>query len=151
MSPMQTIGLVTYEFASHHHTPLIHMLHGRLRERGYRFLGVMGTPGNVAASRVASDCVDGWLVINMTEGIEDLYATGKPLVLISGRSGAIPSVVPDNQGGTAAALAHLIAQGRSRIAFVTHAVNPDFRERYAAYAAALADHEIALDTALVLD
>jgi len=48
-------------------------------------------------------------------------------------------------------LAQVRQRAGRRIAFITHAVNPDFRERYAAYAATLAEHAIALDPALVLD
>jgi DNA-binding LacI/PurR family transcriptional regulator/anti-anti-sigma regulatory factor len=151
MFATKTIGLITSHFQSLYHTPLIHMLHMRARERGYRLLGVMGAPGEVAAARVAFDHVDGWLAINTTVGIEDLHDAGKPLMQISGPHATIPCVMADNHGGAAAALAHLIAQGRTRIAFVTYAVNSDFRERYAAYSATLADHGIALDPALVLD
>ncbi len=151
MSTTHTIGLVTRNFESLYHTPLIHMLHGYLRERGYRLLGIMGTPGEIAAARVAFDRVDGWLVINTTVGVEDLRGAGKPLVLVGGVNPDIPCVAPDNHGGTAAAISHLIAQGRTRIAFITHSINPDFRERYAAYGATLAAHGIALDPALVLD
>src|SRR4029079_13052368 len=138
MSTTHTIGLVTRKFESLYHTPMLQMLHTRLRERGYRLLGIMGRPGEVAAARLAFERVDGWLVINTTEGIDALARAGKPLVLVSGVSADVPCVVPDNQAGTAAALGHLIAQGRTRIAFITHAVNPDFRERYAAYVATLA-------------
>jgi DNA-binding LacI/PurR family transcriptional regulator/anti-anti-sigma regulatory factor len=151
MFSKHTVGLVTNNFESLYHTPMLQMLHARLCERGYRLLGIMGTPGEIASNRVASDRVDGWLVINTTTGVEALSSTGKPLVLVGGVSGDLPCVVPDNYAGTAAAVAHLIAQGRTRIAFVTYPVNPDFRERYAAYAAALADHAITLDPTLVLD
>jgi DNA-binding LacI/PurR family transcriptional regulator/anti-anti-sigma regulatory factor len=151
MFATKTIGFISNNFQSLYHTPLIHMLHTRLRERGYRLLGIMGTPGEIAAARVAFDHVDGWLAINTTAGIEDLHDAGKPLMLISGPHPTIPCVMSDNHGGTTAALAHLIAQGRNRIAFVTYAINSDFRERYAAYSATLADHGIPLDPTLVLD
>jgi DNA-binding LacI/PurR family transcriptional regulator/anti-anti-sigma regulatory factor len=151
MAPTHTIGIITRNFESLYHTPLIHALHARLSERGYRLLGIMGTPGEIAAARLAFDRVDGWLAINITAGVEELRGAGKPVVLISGTSGDLPSVVPDNHGGTAAAIEHLLALGRTRIAFVTNAVNPDFRERYAAYGATLAAHGIALDPSLVLD
>jgi DNA-binding LacI/PurR family transcriptional regulator/anti-anti-sigma regulatory factor len=151
MSLTHTIGLVTRNFESLYHTPLIHELQAHLRERDYRLLGIMGTPGEVAATRVAFDHVDGWLVVNTTAGVEDLHGAGKPLVLVSGVNGDIPCVVADNHGSSAAAVAHLIDQGRTRIAFVTYDVNPDFRERYASYRATLAEHGIALDPALVLD
>jgi DNA-binding LacI/PurR family transcriptional regulator/anti-anti-sigma regulatory factor len=151
MFATKTIGLITSNFQSLYHTPLIHMLHARLRERGYRLLSIMGTPGEIAAARVAFDRVDGWLAVNTTAGIEDLHGAGKPIMMVSGPHTTIPCVMSDNRGGTTAALAHLIAQGRTRIAFVTYGINSDFRERYAAYSAALADHGIALDPALVLD
>ncbi|HET9223744.1 MAG TPA: substrate-binding domain-containing protein, partial [Roseiflexaceae bacterium] len=151
MFTTKAIGFITSHFQSLYHTPLIHMLHARARERGYRLLGVMGAPDEIAAARVAFDHVDGWLAINTTLGIENLHNAGKPLILISGPHATVPCVMSDNHGGTAAALTHLIAQGRTRIAFVTYAINRDFRERYAAYSAILADHGIALDPALVLD
>jgi DNA-binding LacI/PurR family transcriptional regulator/anti-anti-sigma regulatory factor len=151
MFTAKTIGFITSHFQSLYHTPLIHMLHACARERGYRLLGVMGTPKEIAAARVAFDHVDGWLAINTTTGIEELHNAGKPLMLISGPHATVPCVMADNHAGTSAALKHLIAQGRTRIAFVTYAINSDFRERYAAYSATLAEHGIALDPALVLD
>src|SRR4051794_8501734 len=84
MSSTHTVGLVTNNFESLYHTPMLQMLHARLCERGYRLLGIMGTPGEIASNRVASDRVDGWLVINTTAGVEMLSSTGKPLVLVGG-------------------------------------------------------------------
>src|SRR5262245_66042866 len=100
MLATKTIGLITNNFQSLYHTPLMHMLHTRLRERGYRLLAIMGTPGEIAAARVAFDRVDGWLAINTTTGIEDLYNAGKPLMLISGPHPTVPCVLSANPGGT---------------------------------------------------
>ncbi|GAB7039869.1 MULTISPECIES: GGDEF domain-containing protein [Catenuloplanes] len=73
-----------------------------------------------------------------------LHATGKPVVLISHRSTALPlhAVLPDNRSGVRDAVAHLIAHGHTRIAFAGALDVPDIRERHAGYLAALADHDL---------
>ncbi len=84
--------------------------------------------------------------------LEDLRAAGKPVVAIGNEEAGFscPAVVSDNQGGVRAAVAHLVAHGHSRIAFVGCLDQFDIRERYEAYCAALAEHGIEADPGLLL-
>ena len=64
----------------------------------------------------------------------------------------IPSIVPDNEGGGAAAVAHLVAQGRTPIAFVGRiATSAAGRARFDGYSEGLRVHGPAMDPALVWD
>jgi DNA-binding LacI/PurR family transcriptional regulator len=97
--------------------------------------------------------VDGWISIYLTEGIPAIVQTGVPLVLINAAIDGVrcPVVLPDNHGGVAAAIHHLIDHGHTRIAFLGTLDVADVIERYAGYTAALADRGIPLDPTLVID
>jgi diguanylate cyclase (GGDEF)-like protein/PAS domain S-box-containing protein len=83
--------------------------------------------------------------------LEELRAAGKPVVAIGNEEAGFqyPAVVSDNEGGVRGAVAHLVAHGHRRIAFVGCLDQFDIRERYEAYNAALAEHGIEADPALV--
>jgi len=97
--------------------------------------------------------VDGWISIYLTEGIAATARTGVPLVLINASIEGVrcPTVLPDNRGGVAAAIHHLIDHGHTRIAFLGNLNVADVFERYAGYTAALAECGIPLDPTLVID
>jgi anti-anti-sigma factor len=100
----------------------------------------------------ANDTIDGWIVVHWQEGVSALAATGVPIVTVNLAIDGVacPAVLPDNVGGTYALIAHLIGLGHRRIAFMGDMRHKDIRDRYAGYAAALADHQIVLDPALIL-
>ena len=83
--------------------------------------------------------------------LQQLRDAGKPVVLASTRLAGFeaPVALPDNQGGTVAAVEHLIAHGHTRIGFVGNLAQPDVHDRHAAYLEALAAHELVADPALV--
>lgn len=96
---------------------------------------------------VAWDHLDG--VISIATGtqrgyLDDLLAHGIPVALASDVVDGLdaPAAVPDNAGGIAAAVEHLLSHGHTRIGFVANLVQSDMRERYAAYREALAAHGI---------
>jgi len=106
------------------------------------------------ATRVAWAEVDG--VVSITAAVSASYLqqlrdAGKPVVLASTRLAGFeaPVALPDNQGGTVAAVEHLIAHGHTRIGFVGNLAQPDVHDRYAAYLKALAAHELLADPTLV--
>jgi diguanylate cyclase (GGDEF)-like protein/PAS domain S-box-containing protein len=106
------------------------------------------------ATRVAWSEVDG--VVSVTTAVSASYLqqlrdAGKPVVLASSRLPGFeaPVALPDNQGGTVAAVEHLIAHGHTRIGFVGNIAQPDVSDRYAAYLQTLAAHELQADPALV--
>ena len=60
--------------------------------------------------------------------------------MYAGKRPGIPSLGPNNQEAARAAVAHVIAHGRRRIAFLRGLDgNAEAQERYAGYRAALAD------------
>lgn len=74
------------------------------------------------------------------EHIEELESTGYPFVLIEDRAKApnAASVLADDQGGAAAAVAHLQSEGRRRIGFLaTDRLWPAVEQRVAGYKAAI--------------
>lgn len=84
--------------------------------------------------------------------LEVLVRDGVPLVLIDREVGELPcdSVTVDNEGGAREAVSYLIAAGHRRVAVIhddSRIVTA--RDRLAGYAAALADHGIAVDPRLI--
>ena len=77
--------------------------------------------------------------------LERLTESGVPVVLASQSIPGFPAPVamPDNLGGTSAAVAHLLGHGHTRIGFVGNIAGTDMRERYAAYHQTLVDHGLA--------
>ncbi|WP_448630368.1 substrate-binding domain-containing protein [Cellulomonas soli] len=76
--------------------------------------------------------------------LERLGEAGVPVVLVSHHlpGFAAPVAMPDNLGGTAAAIVHLLDHGHTRIGFVGNLAGTDMRERYAAYHQTLLEHGI---------
>ena len=116
--------------------------------------GGQGSEPSDFATPVAWSEVDG--VVSITTAVSGSYlqqlrAAGKPVVLISARPPDFeaPLVLPDNYGGTVAAVEHLIGHGHRRIGFVGNLSQPDVRDRYDAYAQALEAHDCLLDPALL--
>ena len=54
-------------------------------------------------------------------------------------------MLPDNQGGVALAVRHLLAHGHKQIGFIGYLAQSDIRQRYAGYEAALAEGGIELN------
>jgi anti-anti-sigma regulatory factor len=95
--------------------------------------------------------VDGWIVVNNADGLELLAHTGVPIVTIGAQASGVdrPAVFPDNFGGMRAAVSHLIEHGHKRIAFIGDLAHNDVKQRYEGYLAALNEHGLAFDPALV--
>jgi len=92
--------------------------------------------------------VDAFVTIAWATGreyLERARAAGTPVVLASNVIPGVDaaSVVADNAGGVAAAVAHLVGHGHTRIGFVGHVGQSDIAERYAAYREAMASHGLA--------
>lgn len=90
---------------------------------------------------------DGFVV--MTTALADaelreLDASGVPLVLLGVRADGLraPAVAPDNAGGVRAAVDHLVDHGHHRIGFLGNTEQRDTLERFDAYRAALAAHDL---------
>lgn len=109
---------------------------------------VVSTPGFDLP--VAWDQVDGAVAISLAAGGAHLQALrdhGVPVVLASSRVDGFdaPLALPDNRGGTSAAVDHLVAHGHTRLGFVGNLGQTDMRERYRAFREALARHGLPQD------
>ncbi|MGV8966334.1 MAG: EAL domain-containing protein [Cellulomonas sp.] len=112
-----------------------------------------GTPEDFDV-RVAWSQVDGVVAVTTAVDADYLGALreqGLPVVLASMQMAdfAAPVAMPDNHGGTFAAVEHLIGHGHTRIGFVGNLASQDVRERRAAYAQALATYDLTVDPAFI--
>jgi diguanylate cyclase (GGDEF)-like protein/PAS domain S-box-containing protein len=106
------------------------------------------------ASPVAWAHIDGAVAITSAVPaayLQRLRDADKPVVLVSARMDgfAAPTAVPDNHGGTVAAVEHLIGHGHTRIGFVGNLAQPDVLDRYQAYLDALEANGLPVDPALL--
>ena len=113
----------------------------------------VGVPSTFATP-VAWSEVDG--VVSVAAAVpvsylQQLRDSGKPVVLIGTRIDGfdVPVAMPDNHGGTFAAVEHLIGHGHTRIGFVGNLAQQDVRDRYAGYLQALETHGLTADPRLV--
>jgi diguanylate cyclase (GGDEF)-like protein/PAS domain S-box-containing protein len=90
--------------------------------------------------------------ISVTTAVQDSYLSalheaGVPVVTVSARRGAAPvtRTLPDNAGGAAAAVEHLLRHGHRRIGFAGNLRQADIHARYRAVVDALAAHGISAD------
>ncbi|MDX6206263.1 MAG: hypothetical protein QOF39_2320 [Frankiales bacterium] len=85
--------------------------------------------------------------------LRTIQASGTPVVLVSHEVEGLscPIVVPDNATGVRAAVQHLIDHGHRDIAFAAMMAQPDMRERFAAYRAALQENGIEPDPRLLYE
>ncbi|MFJ3403054.1 substrate-binding domain-containing protein [Promicromonospora sp. NPDC090134] len=128
-----------------------------VRPEGHRVVAVQTYPADLereqfpdrppGTAAVSLGQLDGVIVITSAVNEATLLrieADGTPLVLVSERTTSIdaPVVTPDNEGGTRAAVEHLIAHGHREIGFLGSLRQADIVERHAAYVATLAAHGI---------
>ena len=89
------------------------------------------------STRVAWDHVDGAIAVAAAQGayLDELRRAGKAVALPSNDIPGFdaPVAIPDNDGGSRAAVHHLLEHGHRRIGFVGNFTQFDMRERYAAF------------------
>jgi len=112
-----------------------------------------GEPGDFATP-VAWAHADGAVSITTAVGapyLRRLREAGRPVVLSSTLMPDFeaPAAMPDNHGGTFAAVEHLIGHGHTRIGFVGNPSQQDIRDRYAAYRLALETYDLEVDPRFV--
>ncbi|MFC8801240.1 substrate-binding domain-containing protein [Promicromonospora sp. NPDC057138] len=128
-----------------------------VRPDGHRVVAVQTYPADLereqfpdrppGTASVGLGRLDGVIVITSAVNEATLLrieADGTPIVRISGRTASIdaPVVAPDNEGGTRAAVEHLIAHGHREIGFLGSLRQADIVERHEAYLATLLEHGI---------
>lgn len=110
------------------------------------------TPGRDTPRFLRERSVDGLVVAGKVDPafLDEVAGTGLPVVLVDFAYGGLPAITLDNAGGAREAVAHLVARGHTRVAFVgADLAHPSLAERYAGYRSALADAGLAEDAALV--
>jgi DNA-binding LacI/PurR family transcriptional regulator/anti-anti-sigma regulatory factor len=114
-------------------------------QRGLRVIEIVGTPRDICTTGLARNRVDGWIVVQLTDGIEELALQRLPIVTVAALAPdlAFPAVLPDNRAGMQAAVEHLLDHGHTQIAFVGDARGEEVRQRYEGYQAALAERNLA--------
>ncbi|MDR7383033.1 substrate-binding domain-containing protein [Promicromonospora iranensis] len=128
-----------------------------VRPDGHRVVAVQTYPADLereqfpdrppGTASVSLGQVDGVIVITSAVNEATLLRIeddGTPIVLISGRATGVdaPVVTPDNEGGTRAAVEHLIAHGHREIGFLGSLRQADIVQRHEAYLATLLAHGI---------
>ncbi|MFD2794306.1 substrate-binding domain-containing protein [Promicromonospora vindobonensis] len=128
-----------------------------VRPDGHRVVAVQTYPADLerdqfpdrppGTAAVSLGQLDG--VIAITTAVNEatllrIDGDGTPIVLVSERTTSIdaPVVTPDNEGGTRAAVEHLIAHGHREIGFLGSLRQADIVERHEAYLATLLAHGI---------
>jgi DNA-binding LacI/PurR family transcriptional regulator len=151
MSRRHAIGLVTSYIRGRFFELVLAGIEAVARERKVDLVVFNGTPEDIALTQIGQHCVDGWLVLTYTQGIELLAQQGQPIITISAHTPQrqFPGVFPDNQQGIEAVMEHLFAQGHERIGFVGNLEITDIEERYRGYIAALQRRGLQLDPTLV--
>jgi len=152
MSRRRTIGLITTFISGRFFEQIMSGVQEVAWHNQVDVLVIHGTPEHIALTGVAQQCVDGWIVLTYTQGMDLLAQQNKPIVTISCRVPGqnFSAVFPDNRQGTKAIMDHLISQGHQRIAFVGDTSIGDIQERYTTYQAVLKRNNIPFDPELVL-
>ncbi|MDM7853332.1 substrate-binding domain-containing protein [Cellulomonas alba] len=158
----RTIGVLSPVVGGFYFGALIQGVARAARAAGHRVVAVQTYPAGLDRERypdesvldapVALGAVDGLVVVGRAVSharVAAAHGWGVPVVLVSEEPTAQDDVVvlPDNPGGTAAAVDHLVAHGHTRIGFVGNLAQQDMRERYTAYRAALAAHGLVAEDA----
>ncbi len=152
ISYRRAIGLITRFISGRFFEQLLSGIQAVAWQHQVDLLVVHGTPEQVALTQIGQQRVDGWLVQTYLQGLDLLAQQGKPIVTISGcvPGQPFPAVFPDNRQGMASIMESLLAQGHRRIAFVGDTSIGDIQERYEGYQAALTQHGLPFDPALVV-
>lgn len=147
------IGVITNDATNIFQRQVIAGIRTIADQRGYAVTIESHTHPN---STLNHDAVAGILVIANVlpdADLRDLYASGKPLSLVSHRVRytPIPAVIPDNTGGICALVDYLVARGKRKIAFIQGDMNQnDGIERTNAFRRQLMRHNIPIDERLFL-
>lgn len=118
------------------------------RQHGARIIVLQASLQDALACGIATDHIDGWVVVAGSEGSADLAASGIPVITISHRVQGAAAVIPDNASGMAALTRHLIALGHRQFAFIGELDSADIRERLDGLRTTLAEAGIAFDERL---
>ena len=145
-------------FSSPFYSQVLNGAEAQCRDEGMTLSYLAIGPGDVVDQMLAAHAPDALLCAGFMDAdlIALLKASGKPLVLVDHVSPGLPSVTVENFEGAVAAVAHLVAMGRKRIAFLSGSLtHHSIRQRERGYRQALFDAgrlaDPALEVSLPLD
>jgi DNA-binding LacI/PurR family transcriptional regulator len=153
MPHKHTIGVISPRIGGLFWGDVLTSIREVAHQRGFRVIGIHGTPREIHAPSFAWDQVAGWIVMINADGIEPLAQSGTPLVTLDVRASGFscPAVLPDNRRGVRSMVHHLADHGHRRIGFIGHLPHENVQERYEGYVAGLADRGLELDRSLVFE
>ena len=150
-----TVGVILPDLTNPLFPPMVRGIEDALAPAGFTALLANTDNDQVRAQSVLQTLrlrqVDGWISAVATLHDHIFTDAGAPLVLLNRQDDAdTPAVVGDDHDGIAQVIAHLVALGHRRIAYVAgpQAISTG-STRYAAYAELMAAQELELDAALV--
>ncbi|HEX8327694.1 MAG TPA: substrate-binding domain-containing protein [Hymenobacter sp.] len=146
------IGLVVEDISNPFFATVAWMIEKQAFERGYRII-YCSTDNNTEKTRelismFQEQHVDGYIIVpaeSIEKQITGILRAHTPLVLFDRYLPDLPTnyIVVDGKRGTYEATQHLLAQGFSKIAFVTtDSLQIQMEERLQGYAMALAEHQL---------
>src|SRR5680860_354989 len=166
VNEMTTIGVLSPVTGGFYYGCVFAGINRELRSIGGRIVFIqtleagIGSDEVVAApdfrTPIAWDHFDG--VISIATGtrrryLEQLLERNIPVVVASDviEGLDVPAAVPDNAGGVAVAVDHLVGHGHTRIGFAANLVQSDMRERHEGFRSALTAHGLELREEWILD
>lgn len=105
-----TIGCITQYLSGPYNGVVIGAIAEESRQLDTGFVVFQGSPSDLTATGLARDQVDGWICLPPFDGLTDLYAWGRPIVLVSEAAPEhLPctAVLSDNRSGVHALVRHL--------------------------------------------
>ena len=147
MTQPRTLGIVARFPFGYFFNTVLFGVQSVARQQNLNVLVIQGTAESVAATQIARNKADAWLVMSNGGDAQALLPQGKPVISIGTRDAPLrcSAVLPDNRGGVEAAMQHLAGHGHAQIAFAGWTGLGDIQERYEGYQAALAQRGQALD------
>jgi DNA-binding LacI/PurR family transcriptional regulator len=139
MSGQKTIGIVEASLVGLYYRSILLGAHATARAQGAQCMLIQGSLPDLYARQLALRVVDGWIDVLPTEEIKGLAGRAIPLVTVDAYIPELrcPAILPDNHGGMAMAVHHLIDHGHTRIGFVGYLDQSDIQQRYHGYQAAV--------------
>lgn len=146
--PQGVLGVVMPTMVGTFYRTVLDGIMQAARERELHVLVMQATAAQLAASRLAWQCVDGWIAVFEHDGVAEVQQYGLPVVTVSSIVAGVPPILPDNVGGMLMVTRHLIGLGHTRIAFVGSTTNSDVPERLVGYRMALEEAGLPFDEQL---
>ena len=147
----KAIGVVEGELVGLYYRSVLLGVNAVAQAQGFQCLAFQGSVRALHSAQLAAGEVDGWVLVLPPEDVKDLAWGDTPLVTVDAWIPELgrPAVLPDNHGGIAAAVHHLVDHGHQRVGFVGYLDQSDIQQRYAGYQAALAERGMGLDPQIV--